>query len=450
MKSRTRAWLKRSSLVVALASLAVSQLPACGNGQTPVNGSGTGGQVSPSTGGQTASGGQAGSDASPALDVSIDGGGIAVSDSSPGRDVAIGTDGATGAADLSISDNHVVAMVQSTKAEATDLTIADVAELVASAVAQAGGLDFIGSGQTVVLKPNLLTAYKDGWRKAADQTVNGISTDWRVVKAVADLVRAQVGSNGKILVMEGSVMPTLTAYAMLGYTKENMEAVDEFIAIEGSSCADRSTSALVQRPGRSGRLYWVNQRYVEADVVISLPVMKTHLMAGITGAVKNLGIGTTPVGQYRDGEAGAPVNDCTRGQTASTIDHSTPEALGAFIRDYYSVRPADFVVMDALQGLEHGPLPVWDPPSGDGGGSYSYDDSRKNMRLILAGRNAVAVDTVQALVMKCDPRKVPYLTLLEADGLGTTDIAKITVVGKQPGEVATPFACKLTDICPGI
>ena len=72
-----------------------------------------------------------------------------------------------------------------------------------------------------------------------------------------------------------------------------------------------------------------------------------------------------------------------------------------------------------------------------------------NMRLILAGRNAVAVDTIEALVMKCDPKKVPHLTKLEADGLGTTDVAQINLVGKQVTEVAKPFACKLTDICPG-
>jgi uncharacterized protein (DUF362 family) len=71
------------------------------------------------------------------------------------------------------------------------------------------------------------------------------------------------------------------------------------------------------------------------------------------------------------------------------------------------------------------------------------------MRLILAGRNAVAVDTIQALVMKCDPKKVPFLTKLESDGLGTTDTTKITVVGKQVSDVAKPFAGKQTDICPG-
>jgi hypothetical protein len=51
--------------------------------------------------------------------------------------------------------------------------------------------------------------------------------------------------------------------------------------------------------------------------------------------------------------------------------------------------------------------------------------------------------------MKCDPKKVPHLTMLETDGLGTTDISRITVVGKQISEVAKPFAGKLTDICPG-
>jgi uncharacterized protein (DUF362 family) len=349
------------------------------------------------------------------------------------------------------ADKYVVAMVQSSKADAAQLTLEDVVDLVSSAVAQAGGLDFIQTGQTVVLKPNLVTAYTDHYRQApADQTVNGISTDWRVVKAVADLVREKVGSTGKILVMEGSTMPTGQAFSMLGYTSTNMSAVDEFVAIEGSSCTDRTTTALVQKAGLSGTEYWVNRRYAEADVVISIPTMKTHLAAGITGAVKNLGVGTTPMGQFSDPDGGVSY-DCTRGQAAGphSIDHSSPEAMGAFIRDYYSIRPADFAVMDGLQGIQHGPAPAFEAKPEDAG-YQDYASSRMNMRLILAGRNAVAVDTVEALVMKCDPRKVPHLTLLEADGLGTADISKIDVVGKQIAEVAQPFACLLTDICPGM
>ena len=40
------------------------------------------------------------------------------------------------------------------------------------------------------------------------------------------------------------------------------------------------------------------------------------------------------------------------------------------------------------------------------------------MRLILAGRDAVAVDTVEALIMNWDPQSVKYLVFLNKSGLG--------------------------------
>jgi uncharacterized protein (DUF362 family) len=492
MKNSFVRGLKRSFLLIGISGLVVGQFPGCGgngssggsggsqpgsgghtgsggttltggaqgSGGTTTSGGVTGSGGTVGTGGKSGSGGTTGSGGTMASGGKSGSGGASAAGGvtgSGGKTASGGTSGTGGtttsdagssAGDVPQSDKYLVAMVQSSKANATDLTTQDVADMVADAVTKAGGLDFITAGQTVVLKPNLVTAYTDHYRQApADLTVNGISTDWRVVKAVADLVRAKVGSAGKILVMEGSTMDTATAYSKLGYTKTNISAVDEFIAIEGTSCGDRTTTLLVQKPGKSGTQYWITKRYVEADVVISVPTMKTHSSAGITGAVKNLGIGTTPIGQFSGGSAAA---DCTRAKGAGTnsIDHSTPEALGAFIRDYYSVRPADFAVMDGLQGIEHGPSPAFDLRPDDAG-YWDYASSRKNMRLIVAGRNPVAVDTVETLVMKCDPKKVPHLTKLEADGLGTTDIAQISVVGKQISEVAKPFACKLTDICPG-
>lgn len=393
------------------------------------------------SGGESSTGGRSGDGGSIRAGGSGGGGGAPIG--SGGSGGGAGQAGSTTSFDAPQSDKQIVAMVQSGKDNASDLTASDVADLVADAISKAGGLGFIRDGQTVVLKPNLVTAYTDMFATTpAPQTVNGISTDWRVVKAVADLVRA-ANPKGKILVMEGSTNSTPQAYSLLGYTPANFgSSVDEFIAIEGTSCADTTTGALEQRTSLNGAKYWVNSRYVNADVVISMPTMKTHLQAGITGGVKNLGIGTTPVGQFPSGTN--TTSDCTRGQTSTAIDHSTPETLGQFIRDYYSIRPADFVVMDALQGLEHGPMPAWDHS-----GVYDYASSKKNMRLILAGRNAVAVDTIEALVMKCDPKKVPYLIKLEADGLGTTDTSKITVVGKQVSDVAKPFASAQTSICPG-
>jgi uncharacterized protein (DUF362 family) len=420
--SKRRGDTKRCLPIAVLLLAGVGSGAACtaeraggsgGGGGTGSGGNGTGG-ASVGTGGRGAGGAVA----------TGDGGGSGSGGSGSGGGGSGGNDG-----------RYVVAMLQSSKAQAADITQDDVRALVGDAVAQAGGLGFIKDRDTVVLKPNLLTTSAGNTTLAPE--VNGVTTDWRVTRAVAELVRAR-NPTGKIIVMEGSVAPTRQAFTQLGYTAANFGSyVDELIPIEGTSCTDRSTDALVQKAAPSGKLYWVNKRYVAADVVISLPTMKTHSQAGITGAVKNLGIGTTPVGQY---STGTNANDCTRTQTAGYIDH-TREPLAQFIHDNYSIRPADFVVMDALQAIQHGPNPAW-----VAGGNYATD--RMNMRLILAGRNAVAVDTIATLAMRCDPKQIGYLTKLETSGLGTTDAAKIQVVGKQVADVSKPFAGP-SWACPG-
>lgn len=331
----------------------------------------------------------------------------------------------------------MVALLQSSRTQASELTEVGVAQLVGNAVAHAGGLEFIHDGQTVALKPNLITFYQDAGETLVSRTASGVNTDWRVVKAVADLVRAK-NPSGRIWVMDGATLTTPTVFSLLGYTPENFGAsVDELIALEGTACNDTSTALLEQRTARSGKTYWLDRRYVSADVVISIPTLATDAWAGIGGAVESLGIGATPAGQYGSAEN---QDVCVR----TKIDRTTPQAAGEFIRDYYGIRPADFVVMDGLQGLEHGPLPVWDDS-----GTYDYSSSIKNMRLVLAGKNAVAVDTVAGSIMKCLPGNVPYLRALQADGLGTTDLSQIDVVGKALSEVAQPFVGKHPDICPG-
>ena len=455
---------QRAFLTAALLAIVASQIQSCGVASSfgPEEAS-NGGTSSTSSGG-TSSVGMGGNDAAGgSLEVggTTTGGGVATGGVSTGGNATAGAPAKGGAlpgggnvstggtiasggtapaptsgASTGGSSNgqYIVAMVQSTKAQATDITQDDIEAMVTDAVTEAGGLDFIKDGQTVVLKPNLVTPYVACWSAGAalSTTVNGVTTDWRVTRAVADLVRAK-NPTGKILVMEGSNRNTTTAFSLLGYTSDNFgTSVDEFIALEGTSCANHGVDyqmGLVQKPAIGGKLYWVNQRYFEADVIISIGALKTHGQAGTTGCVKNLGIGATPNTQYSVSTSAA---DCSRNMSqsaaASFIDHSQP-GLGQFVRDFYSVRPADFAILDGLQGLQNGPCTANAPAS-----------DKMNMRLILASRNAVALDTIEALVMGCDPKNVLYLTKLEADGLGTTDTAKITVVGKQVADVLKHFA----------
>jgi uncharacterized protein (DUF362 family) len=266
------------------------------------------------------------------------------------------------------------------------------------------------------------------WEEDLSQTANGITTDWRIAKVVAELVRAH-NPDGRVVVLEGSVEDTSDAYTRLGYTAANFGSlVDEFIPLEGENCANRSTTGLVQAQSANGVTYWASEVLVNADVVITLPVLKTHTSAGITAGVKNIGIGMVPVSQYPNADS---ATDCTRSFTI--INHDEPAALHQWIAEFYSIRPADFAILDGLDGVQNGPSPDYTP-----GGDYPND--RMNMRLIMASRDTVALDAIATQVMQCDLGAIGYLHQLAEWGLGTSDASQIQVLGVPVSDVARPFA----------
>jgi hypothetical protein len=145
--------------------------------------------------------------------------------------------------------------------------------------------------------------------------------------------------------------------------------------------------------------------------------MKTHWNAGFTGAVKNVGIGATPGNIY-----GKSSSDPARN---NMVDHNTDD-LHKWIHDFYKCRPVNLVVMDGLQGYQNGPFPF--NASGASG-------NQMNMRLILAGKDAVAVDSVASLTVGYDPESIGYLRYLNTSKLGNIDPTCINVVGKKIDEV---------------
>jgi uncharacterized protein (DUF362 family) len=343
-----------------------------------------------------------------------------------------------------------VSVAKSTAANASELTQAQVRDLVRQAVALAGGLDtVVAPNDVVVLKPNLVRMadyYGDTDGAPLSVQANGVATDWRVTAAVAELVLEQ--SPSAVYVMEGSTQDSAVVFDALGYTTANFTgatAVTGILGIAADSGAWQDTSSAgliaVTVPGAlltDRNPYYYNRRYYEANVVISLPVLKTHWHAVVTGGVKNLGIGATPSNIY-GGSASAPWSrwwSLTGNPNAIQHTAGSPD-LHRFIHDFYKGRPADFVVMDGLQGVENGPTP------GDAlypvSGHTSLASDQKNLRLVLAGRDAVAVDTIESLIMEWDPRTVEYLQLLESSAVGTTNTANIRVVGERVDQVRVPF-----------
>ena len=347
-----------------------------------------------------------------------------------------------------LSSESTVAIVQATKANASDLTYDDIRVMVKQAVDQAGGLaSLIKPGSTVVLKPNLVNkidyTLPGMTGKPLPAEVNGVTTDYRVTRAVAELVRG-LNPTGKIYVVEGSAGDTADVMQALRYTAADIPGVDGFIRLEKDSGAngDKSAKELVKVSLPQGLVnteYYLNKIYKEASVVISLPALKNHWNAVVSGGIKNVGIGATPgniYGSYRGG----------------VVDHKSV-GLHRWIRDFFLARPVNFVIMDGLQGIQNGPTPAYDISK-----TTDLAQDQKNMRLILAGSDAVAVDTIESLVMGWDPLSVEYLKLLAKDGRGQIDTRNIRVVGRQVDEVRKDFAgvltqqsfggAKLTDLTP--
>jgi uncharacterized protein (DUF362 family) len=192
-----------------------------------------------------------------------------------------------------------------------------------------------------VLKPNLVNKHDfclPHWQgRPLAPEMNGVTTDWRVTRAVAQLVR-EINPSGKIYVMEGSAADTLDVMQALKYTKEHIPEVDEFLAIETDSGAwqDRESPGLVRIVYENGLLhkeYYLNRKIYEADAFINIPTLKNHWDAVVTGSVKNIAIGATPGNIYGNSRDHPGRNNM--------VDHGTPD-FHKWMADFYTLRPADF------------------------------------------------------------------------------------------------------------
>lgn len=337
-----------------------------------------------------------------------------------------------------INADDKVAILRSVQPDANLITYAEIESMVRESIALCGGLDsIVHDGDTVILKPNLVLMPLSPIPQFV--LVSGMCTDWRVVRAVAVMVR-ELDPHGIIYVLESSsTTSTREVLNYYDYTLANIPEADQIIALEDSCGAymDFNDPRLDKiflndnirlypdsmKPNHSAEFY-LHKIYSQANVVISIPVLKNHGAAVITGGIKNVAIGMAPPNIYG--------NSPTFFAKWIEIDHNG-DNLFKWIHDYYLCRPVDFVVMDGLQGMEYGP--------GENNG-MTLDQLQKNMRLIIAGKNALSVDAIEGLIMELDPAKTNYLVYLDNDNLhkGTIDSRYIRVEGRFVDEVRKHFA----------
>jgi uncharacterized protein (DUF362 family) len=150
---------------------------------------------------------------------------------------------------------------------------------------------------------------------------------------------------------------------------------------------------------------WFPVEVLAADVVVSMPKLKTHHWTGLTASMKNL-FGTVPGAVY-----GWPKNILhMRGIANSILD------LNATIRTHLSI-------VDGVVGME-------------GNGPIMGDPRRTGFLAI--GTDPVAVDATCARLIGLDPRRIPYLAAA-SDFLGNIDDSRIEQRGEPPSRYRSRF-----------
>ncbi len=257
------------------------------------------------------------------------------------------------------------------------------------------GLREIGAdvaGKTVLLKPNFVE-YDPG---------AAINTDPRLIAATV-LAMRRLGA-AAVAVAEGPAHRRDTQYIV-----ESSGLLDALGAVD-APFADLNTAQLLPRALDSwftdlGEL-WLPQPVIDADVVVSMPKMKTHHWAGVTLSLKNC-FGCVPGRVY-----GWPKNVLHwAGLTEAIVDVAA------------AVRP-DLQIVDGIVGMQgNGPIQGTAMPAG----------------LLVFGKDPVATDVTAARLMGFDPSRVPSIAEA-ARFLGQGDPERIEQVGEEVERSAVDFA----------
>jgi uncharacterized protein (DUF362 family)/Pyruvate/2-oxoacid:ferredoxin oxidoreductase delta subunit len=253
------------------------------------------------------------------------------------------------------------------------------------ALAALGGIrNFVRPGQSALVKPNLLTDAEPERAK---------TTHPEIVRHLLRILK-EAGAKPFVADSPASVIKLDRVWDKTGFRALCAEEQVPLVNLEEGG------SETVRTHGVS---FTVARRVLDADVVITVPKVKTHVLTTFTGAVKNL-YGCVPGLQ----------------KTALHRQYFAPQTFALLLAAIYEkVRPA-LAVADGVVAM-HGDGPT----SGD----------LVTLGLIAASADSVALDATLCRLVGIEPASVPHLQAVQQLGLGETRADRIPVVGDpiEPG-----------------
>ena len=249
--------------------------------------------------------------------------------------------------------------------------------------------DIIQRGSRVVIKPNL-TADTRLWEE-------GIVTNPYTVEGIIRYV--QRAEPAEIVIAEASACGLDTAKAF------QVNGLEDVAARTGATIVNLYDEEFVPVPVRDGMVadnIRVAKRILEADFLINVPTMKTHVATGVSLCLKNL-------------KGVLPENEKRRSHFLG---------VNKFVTDLNSIVKPQLSVIDGSVAME-----------GDG----PMQGTPVHFGVIVAGTDTVATDLVATRVMGFDPWMFKCFNYARSQGLGVFNEDEITVSGLSVAEVKRSF-----------
>ncbi len=279
-----------------------------------------------------------------------------------------------------------------------------------------GGMETVASGKNrIMLKPNLTSDDPDATTKPA------------VIKALAQLMRR---AGKEVWIGEGTA--AAGGFNAIGdevYRATNQDVLDRmqqyvFDELGYTDLARKldiplvnlHSGEMVTAPVPDGYVFdaiTMHRSLQDIDLLCSVPMMKTHVLATVTLGMKNL-IGLYPGTVY------CSVRACVHDRAA---DAGSP-GIAFEILDMVRANKLGLVVIDGSMAME---------------GNGPTDGELVKMDVIIAGANPLATDLVAANVMGFEPHEVPTFVWANKAGMQPQALDEIEVRGAKIEEVRRNF-----------
>ncbi len=248
-----------------------------------------------------------------------------------------------------------------------------------------GGI--VRPGDKVLLKPNLLAAVKPE---------EAVTTHPLIIRVLTELIQK---AGGDVFIGDSPG----------GDDEDHAHSETGMLAVAQETGAKLIKFDRVRQKDYDGirkRSLELTAAIDEVDLIINVAKLKTHPLTGLTGAVKN-------------------IYGCIAGKAKGRMhfDYPLPLEFSRLLIDVYmAVKPA-FSIIDAVIAME---------------GIGPRRGKARNTGLLLASRNAVALDTVAATITGFQPGQVTTNIVASELGLAGTNISEISLHGLSIEEAMIP------------